>query len=305
MLYNLVLGKTGACSGKFLTAGSSYTFRAQFDVTGHAGVSVGPLQASLALDTETRQITGTVSESGVTANLVANLSSNVLPPARYTLLFSPAPSTNVVPPGDGYALVSLHDGAITLSGALADGTPCNQTVPVSQTGDIPVYADLYTKAPAAGRGLLLGWINLTNLQAAAPSNCLTWIKQPQTYRSPALYTNGFTNTLLTQGALWTEPETGASAVSLTNAQLLISNADLFLDFTNVFVSGNKLADSAAFPTNSLAGSINPKTGLVTIVFGNGDLRDTNTGVGAMLQDTTNAGGFFLTRSNAGSVHLQP
>ena len=124
-------------------------------------------------------------------------------------------------------------------------------------------------------GLLLGWINLTNLQAAAPANALTWIKQKQLSLSPALYTNGFTNILSVQGALWTNPPAKTSAISLTNGQLVISNTGLFLAFTNIVVSNNTLTNLGVLPTNSLTGSINPKTGLLTLAFADGNGRATN------------------------------
>jgi uncharacterized repeat protein (TIGR03803 family) len=306
MLYNLVLRNTGTFSGKFLTDGTNYPFSATFDVSGHANFSAGPLQASLVLNEVTPQITGTVSASGVTANLIADFASHSLPSSEYTLLFSP--TTNVSsnsPPGDGYALVASHEGVVTLSGALADGTRYNQTVPASAAGDLPVYANLYTQNADPQRGLLLGWINLTNLHAATPTNALAWIKQKQQYHSPALYTAGFTNVLCTRGAVWTEPPAGTSAVSLANGQLVISNKTLFLNYTNISVSDNKLANEGGVPTNSLKGSINPRTGLLTLTFGNGKGRATDKASGAVLQDTTNAGGFFLTPTNAGSFYLQP
>ncbi|MGP8198399.1 MAG: choice-of-anchor tandem repeat GloVer-containing protein [Limisphaerales bacterium] len=306
MLYNLVLRDTGACSGKFLTPGGNYPFATNFDASGHADFSAGPLQVALTLDTRTPQITGTVSESSTTAPLVADLASNILPSAEYTILLSPSNdiSTNL-PSGDGYALVTNHEGVVTLSGALADGTRYNETVHVSQAGEIPVYVSLYPMNTSTDHGLLLGWINLTNLQAAAPTNALTWIKQKQLSLSPELYTNGFTNILSTQGAIWTAPPAGTPAVSFTNGELLLSNTDLFLAFTNIFVSDDKLADLGSLPTNSLTGSVNPKTGLLTVVFGDGKGRATDSALGAILQDTTNAGGFLLTTTNAGSMELQP
>jgi hypothetical protein len=55
----------------------------------------------------------------------------------------------------------------------------------------------------------------------------------------------------------------------------------------------------------LTGSINPKTGLLTVTFGNGAGRATTAGKGAVLQHETNAAGFFLGKTNAGSILLQP
>jgi hypothetical protein len=59
------------------------------------------------------------------------------------------------------------------------------------------------------------------------------------------------------------------------------------------------------PSNSLTGAINPKYGLWTIAFGNGLGRATTHGLGALLQDTANAGGFFLETTDAGSITLTP
>jgi ATP:corrinoid adenosyltransferase len=64
----------------------------------------------------------------------------------------------------------------------------------------------------------------------------------------------------------------------------------------------KLADS---PTNTLTGTNNPKNGLLTITFGNGDGKATTKATGAALQSTTNAAGFFLGKTNAGSFLLLP
>jgi hypothetical protein len=247
--------------------------------------------------------------------LTADRASDFLPSAEYTILFSP--STSNAPPGNGYALVTNRAGIVTLSGALADGTRYNQAVPVSRSGDVPVYASLYTQNGDTHPGVLMGWINLTNLQAAAPSNTLAWIKKP--YPTPALYTNGFTNLLTTQGALWLNPPAKTSAISLNGGEMVISNTGLFLDFTNVVVSDNKLTNSGDVPTNSLSGVINPKTGLLTLIFANGSRPATNSSGhvisgkshettaanGAIIQNTTNAGGYFLAQTNAGSFNLQP
>jgi uncharacterized repeat protein (TIGR03803 family) len=296
MLYNLVLRKTGAFSGKLLLAGTNYPFSTNFNASGQAGFYAGPFWVSLALDSETPQITGTVSGSPLTANLA----SNILPSAEYTALFSPAAGDSAgSPPGDGYALITNDAGSVTLSGALADGTRYSQNVPASRAGALPVFASLYTSNASAG--LLLGWINLTNLQAAPPPGALAWIKQP--LKSPARYTNGFAGALSVQGALWTNPSARTSAISLTNGELVLSNTGLLLTFTNIVLSNNTLENPATLPAKSLSGSINPKTGLLT--FTNSSGKTTLDAVGAILQDTTNAGGFFLTPTNSGAFWLQP
>ena len=56
-------------------------------------------------------------------------------------------------------------------------------------------------------------------------------------------------------------------------------------------------------TNSLRGTLNPKTGALKLIFGDGDGKAT--GYAAFLQDQTNAGGYFVTKTGAGFITLQP
>jgi hypothetical protein len=304
MLYNLALRDTGAFSGQILTTTTNYHFATNFNAAGDADFKVGSLQVALKLETTALEIVGTVSSPQFLANLTADLASNSLQPASYTLLFSPTKNVSPVSPnGEGYALVTNKSGIVTLSGALADGTAYSQIVPMSQNGDIPIYASLYTKAASTNAGLLLGWINLTNLRATAPTNVLAWIKKP--FGPPNLYTNGFTNLLSVQGGIWNVPPPRTPAILLTNGQLVISNASLVPDFTNVVVNNdNSLTSLAADPTNSFSGSINPQTGRLTVTIANGD-GVIITNYGAVVQTTTNGGGYFLTATNDGSMTLEP
>ena len=295
MLSQFTLTGTGTGSGSLLLAGKNYTVTTSFDASGHAAFSAGPAQVSLTLDQSVPQITGTVAGPGWTAELTADLAASNWPPAEYGLLFPPSTNVSAVaPPGDGYALVTNRAGMVTLSGALADGTRYNQSVPVSQAGEVPVYASLYQTTTATNAGLLLGWINLTNLPAGAPTNGLVWIKKASALS--ALYPKGFTNVLLVEGSPWSNPPT----LSLTNGNLVISNASLALDFTNILINGNHLTE-ASLPTNSLYGVINAKTGQLSLSFDGTN----GSAFGVVLQNTTNAGGYFLTATNAGAFLLKP
>jgi hypothetical protein len=191
-----------------------------------------------------------------------------------------------------------HEGILTVAGALADGATFYQTVPVAETGAVPVFQNLYPDG-----GLLLGWLNLTNFDGATSSNALIWIKAPS--RWAGLYPKGFTNLLSWQAGPWTNPPAKTPAIVLTNGTLVISNTSLSLDFNVALQSNNILVKLAASPANSLSGSIKPKTGLLTIIFGGGKGNRTSVGAGAVLQASTNAAGFFLTRTNAGSILLEP
>jgi hypothetical protein len=89
--------------------------------------------------------------------------------------------------------------------------------------------------------------------------------------------------------------------------LEISGGDLSspLDFNVALSNNNALAPLSGSPTNSLTGSVNRKTGLLSVKFGDGLGKAITVGKGVVLQDVTNAGGFFLGKTNAGSIFLQP
>jgi uncharacterized repeat protein (TIGR03803 family) len=296
MIYNLALQKTGAFSGKVLLGGASYNMASTFDASSNAAATAGPLQLALTLNEAAQEITGTVSGPNGMASLTAEKSPGDWPSAEYTLLLAPLASVGTnSPPGDGYALITNRAGVLTISGALADGTAYSQTVPVAESGDAPIYAQPYGAGGKKGAGLLLGWINLTNLEGA---NSLTWIKKPS--RATGFYTSGFTNLISVTGAVWTN----APDLTLSNETLTLSNGNVVLTFTNVVVSHGTLTNLGAEPTNFVSGTVNPKNGLLSVTFATGAKAKTK-GAGALLQNTGNGGGFFLGTTNAGAVILQP
>ena len=84
---------------------------------------------------------------------------------------------------------------------------------------------------------------------------------------------------------------------------MLTNASPNLDFTIAVLANNTLVKLGGDPPNSLSGSINPKNGLFSVTFGNG--KGSTQGYGAILQNQTNGGGWFLTPTNAGALILSP
>jgi len=313
MVSSLDVTASGTYSGKLLIGDTTNAISGTFNVFGQASNYVqrtpkqgGPLTLHMTLNwnDSPQDIAGTVSGTNGSpwlANLTAELAANESNSAEYTALVLPAGT----PPGYGYMLITNHAGAVTLSGVLADGTSFIQQVPLSGKGDLPVYGNLY-----GSTGLLLGWIGL---ESGSPTGNLAWIKQAS--HSSALYTNGFTNLVSVQGSPWTNPPPHTAALDLPLGQLEISGGSLLspLSFNVAMSNNNTLVKLAGSPTNSLTGTNNPKTGLLTITFGNGSGKATTVGTGVILQNatnargfflgTTNAGGFFLGKTNAGSVNL--
>jgi phospholipase/lecithinase/hemolysin len=310
-LRNFRVSPRGVFSGLLLIGGRGYSLSGRFNADGTASVNIprprpaGPLLLQLALnwDVTPCQLSGSVSGTNGgswSADLTAELAGNELPSGAFTMLLPPpSAESSPGPTGYGYAAIANHNGAVTLSGALADGTVFSQSVAVSTTGDVPVCVNLYSRA-----GLLLGWLNLAN---DTPGGSLVWIK-PDTRISGA-DSPGFTSSVQVLLSPWTKPAPGQAAIPLSDGQLDISGPGGLAPQLSFSVEVNtknqliKLPDGS--PTNSLAGSINPNTGVWTIAFGNGTGRATTHGRGVFLQNTANAGGFFVGSTGAGSITLAP
>jgi len=134
---------------------------------------------------------------------------------------------------------------------------------------------------------------------------LTWIKEASP--SSTLYPEGFTNLVSVQGSPWINPLPHTAAIDLPSGQLDISGGSLLspLSFNVAVSKNNTLVKLAGSATNSLTGTNNAKTGLLTITFGNGSGKATTAGTGAVLQNVNSGGGFFLGKTNAGSILVTP
>ena len=311
MLKGLTVNAKGAYSATLLINGGTYTFSSSFNADGQTSKTIkrtdkagSDLVVAMSLNSNNSppSVTGTVTATNWTAtNLLAYRATND-GTAQYTMLLPPTVfGLGGVPSGDGYMLMAQRAGVLTLSGNLADGTALSQTVPATVGPDgnqVTVYISLYGKT-----GLLTGWVAMMD---GAPSGNLTWIKQP-VKSGLGMYAEGFTNTLAGQGSGWTN-QLANPAIVLTNGVLYISGGTPSLAISwNISVNDKNaiklITTTTNNATNSLTGSINPKTGLLTITFGNGDKKATTAGKGVVLQNTTNAGGYFLDKTNAGSISL--
>jgi hypothetical protein len=221
------------------------------------------------------------------AGLTANRAGGAAPSAEYTLLIEPAldgTPTNS-PGGYGCVLITNRAGVAGMAGSLADGTAMSQSVPISEDGSVPVYASLY-----GGRGLLLGWINLSNTAAAS----LTWV-HPGTLSG--MYTDEFINVPQLLLSPWTNAP--GSFERLTNLSILdtVSGGEVLTNFAVVISPSGKVSGRA------VSGSILPRTGQFTLTIDSGAGRVT--GRGAILLNAGYGGGYFLNKSWAGAITLGP
>ena len=311
----LALGASmGTYTAEISLDGGRYRITGEFGLTGTSAASFrGPggetvsvtLQINLNLNPPDNQITGTVNAGGWQSQLTAdravfstaNKATNYA--ARYTMIIPPGMGAPQDSPG-GYGFATITNnlaGMAVLAGNLGDGTAFNQTVPISENGEIPVYVSLYT-----GKGSLLGWLTFTNVPPQTLSGVLNWIKLSGA--SKPLYPGGFTNETAVVASVY-QP----GGLSLTNGTLTISGATqtTSLVYTNVTVSGGALSYSGANnPTNALTETINARTGAMTLTFRPTGARASSTARGVVLQmSDTNAAGWFLGTNESGYFLLQP
>jgi uncharacterized repeat protein (TIGR02543 family) len=307
MLKGLTLTSKGTYSGSLLINGASKGFSGSFDVAGVASksISLGSKEGdvgvvmTLTSNNPAPQVTGTVSNAcWLATNLIADRATNALPSAEYTLLIPPDTNNTSSPIGYGYALITGSEGTaktpatVKITGALADGTAFSQSVPVSLDGYVPIYANLYS-----GKGLLLGWINLTNASGVS----LAWVHP--TVRS-GLFTGAFTSTNQIALSPWTNPPANSALpTNLVVVETTVNNPVQTNDFIITITNGTLDFGKLSGPATPLNGSIAPKTGLLKVTFGSGASK--TTGYGVILLNGTNGGGYFLTKTNAGAVILEP
>ncbi|HUD45816.1 MAG TPA: fibronectin type III domain-containing protein [Candidatus Baltobacteraceae bacterium] len=309
MLNGLIVKTNGRYSGKILLRGSSLPISGTFDDSGHASevIARGPrlggaltLDMTLTWNNSLVGIVGTVSGTNGgpwVANLLADPAATSAQSYQYTLLFPPTTNSLLeTPPGFGYATITNHDGKATVAGALADAASFSQHVPVSADGSLPLYVAFGTNE------LLLGWV--TNLYSETPGGAIAWIKGGSV--KSVNYKRGFTNLVAVMGSVWTNPAPKQAAIDLANAPLTFFGGGLTepLDYMVSVATNNTVEESGASSTTSLTGTIERKTGLVQIAFGNGDGKATQRAYGAVLQDSQIAGGYFMTQTNGGAFELR-
>jgi uncharacterized repeat protein (TIGR03803 family) len=319
LLGNLTVGNMGTYSGKLYIGGTNYTVSGGFDLAGQANnqiarpAGLGPvsLAMNLSFTNNPPRIAGTVqgTNGGAwTADLTAEMAGSNLPSAQYTLLI-PGDMEPLAdsPPGDGYALITNHLGTVILTGALADGASFSQTIAESENLRLPFYAAPYTNGLFTN-GLLTGWLDLSG---GAPAGSLTWICPAGT---SGLFTNGYTNVVTVQSSAWTDLGKTNPAISLPAGApgyaLDISYGILppmGPVFTVIVAANNAIEKEGGFEnaTNFLSGSIDSKTGKLTVIYGNGNGTNTTSAVGAILQKQSMGGGFFTNATSAGAIILEP
>jgi hypothetical protein len=302
--FTFVMSANGTFSGS-LVMGRTYPMTGQFDSSGFATVSVprpgtNALSVVMALDLTTNfaeTVLGTVSDGNWSANLTGdrapfNAVSDPAPQAgRYTLVLAGSNiSTN--PAGHGYGTMTVDTtGKVKFAGTLADGTVISHSASISRGGKWPFYVSLYK-----GQGSVLGLCTFTNSGTYGVNGGFAWNKDAST--NAIYYPSGFNFTSAAVGSTFTPPASGNRVLDVASGFAALDEGGLLSQFSSGFaLSSNNVVTVDAPATNGLSGVINgsfthPETGRKSTL------------KGVILQQTTNAYGFFLSTNESGSFILQ-
>jgi hypothetical protein len=322
-------------SGKLYVDGDAHSISGKFDAKGETTKVVsrlklgkGPVTLSLKLDwyTGSDMVHGTVSDGTYTSEIDGDraIFSETTNPettynGRYTMVI---PRTNYPgsgPGGLGYGLITNSTGGIiSLVGNLGDGEKIVQKVSISKQGLWPMFAPLYkstttdaTALPTGIRketiGMLMGWVNFTN---QTPEGAVNWVKKVVASSNLVLavssnyYPGGFSNTVDLVSSPYVEPTLAQEPIGFSSGYVLFEEGNLSGPLSNtVSVTAAKVLTqpSTSTSTNKIVVALAKKTGLATFTFLHPEtFGRKSVGFGAVLQNQTNAQGYFQGTNNAGT-----
>ena len=298
-------------SAKLLLGGATYAWSGQLEADGRfvrvfQRRNAAPLQVELWAREGADQITGYVTDGSWVAVLLADrsiahsrLDANAYTGA-YTMALSGSEDPDAGPSGCGFATAQINtQGRVSYTGQLADSTPVTHSAYLSRRGELPIYHLLYNRG-----GSLLGWLTLTNLPSDDGWGRLSWIKPTQP--KARYYPGGFTNEPVVIASRFEPPQSSTNRVlNLTNAWLVLGIRELPTELTNTITllsTNNRVVNTSS---NRLTVQILARQGLFQ-----GTCRPATTNLqynfkGILLQKRNCGYGYFLGRTEAGYVRLDP
>jgi hypothetical protein len=309
--FRATVSASGSFSASFQLQGKAYSTSGQFDYSGQCTRTIkrsrlNPLTVQLQLDltSGSDRIEGTVSSAPWSAQLsgdravfdgVVKASPQV---GNYTLLLPGAVGSANPPAGDGYGTVNVfRNGAVRLSGSLADGTRITQVATVSKGGEWPLFV-----STCGGGGCVMAWVGFNATATNDLQGGLVWIK-PKLPRTN-YYPDGFQIAATCSGWRYNLPQRGANVLSLAEGELALLGGNMVRGFTNHFTLGR---NNRVVSTNkSLSLTFTPATGLFAGRIVNPAFNSKPVAFGGILLQRMNTGrGFFLGTNQSGQVFLGP
>jgi hypothetical protein len=304
----LTVTDRGSFSATLLGAGKTVPFSGQFNAGGRAqklvtrtGLAPVTVDLRLALGTPVPDMSGTVSDGSWTASYLGDRSlwnSTDNPyQGRYSIVLPGGVGNPMLPPGHGYGAVQIdRAGNIVFSGRSGDGQVLSQSVPVSPSGEWPLYAPLYT-----GQGSILSWLTFTNDVISPVRGLLSWIKYPSTASS--YYRTGFSNELAVLGSRYAG-STSNRVIRMDYGQVIATDGNLATPVVNMV----RLGPTSTITTDSASGfkmTLNRTNGTFSGSFRVPGTTTTRSFYGSLLQNRDAGFGYFLGTDQSGGIRFMP
>jgi len=304
--FQIEVGAGGEFTGYLRQGIASHALQGRFDQNGRATVVVlrsglSTLSLSLQLDTTAgERLMGRFVDDGSTVEMFAYRQvfdgrEAVAPLAGRYIFVIPAPTNDVAAPGgDGFGEITVDAaGRVKFAGELPDGTAVRHEAFMGRSGLWPLHVPL-----AGGRGMLLGWITVTNQSRLDAFGEVIWHKplSPQ----DRYYPSGFSTRRHLFGSAYA-PVGGATTGGRDTAGMLSGGN---LDKIILGSGGALTAASPAFETlQNFRWQLRPETGFVEGTFTHPATRQETAFRGAFLPKVGWTSGYFLGQSRSGVVQL--
>ena len=307
--FELAVDAGGKFSGSLQLAGSTVGLQGQFDEEGNAVQSLSsgsgePVKIHLRLDADRsgESVSGQFEANGTLVSMQAyrrvqpgdQLSG--IQPGRYTLVIPGPPDSASSPGGDGIGELRVQaDGSAEFYGELSDGTSVRQQTHVSRNGIWPLYVPMY-----GGRGMLTGWVTVTNHAEMDLFGDLRWIK-PET-PGDRFYPQGFGSRRFVVGSSYSV----AAAVAATNdLSGILRGGNLgSIVLREDMNSSTPLVAPEGQAVKNFSYNLNPDTGLIEGSFIHPETRTPTPFRGVYVQKRGWGSGYFMGTNTSGMVHLQ-
>jgi hypothetical protein len=304
----LTVTDRGSFSASLLGAGKAVPFTGQFNAGGRAqklvpraGLPPVNVDLQIALGAAVPDVSGILADGTWTASYLGDRSlwntTNNPYQGRYSVVLPGQPGDSNSPAGHGYGNIFIdRAGNLVLNGRSADAQLLSQAVPVSPSGEWPLYIPLYT-----GKGSILSWLTLTNDTVAPLSGLLSWIKAPST--ATAFYRAGFSNELSVVGSRFVGSTTNR-VIDMDYGQVIATDGNLRTAVTNTIrlTSTSTILNSS---TNGFKLTLDRTTGLFSGSFRVPGTLATRTFYGSLLQNRDVGFGYFLGTNQSGAIRFVP
>jgi hypothetical protein len=311
-LVRLHISASGLFTGRVQLPGRAWSFTGQLDANGFATVTLDSGQVTINLQADltggSGQITGTLADgansfSFTVSQSTYNAKTDVAPQAgRYTLVIEPNPAAtgSSVPPGDGYAAIVVGaNGAATVTGRMADGSPYSTTGCVSNDGTLALW---FVPSGAPAGSSVNGLLTFRSTDASDIDGTLAWTKAPKA--SDAFYPAGFSTQLPAIGSSYAPPAAaGLEAVPPGPATAGFGDGNIPqpIDVPVIVSQGKAAMATPGLPDVSL--KINPVSGAVSGSFVLPDANVTRGVRGVVFQKQQSAFGYFRGLNQCGFFSL--